>query len=297
MTSRTLVTVVIPAYNAERFLRAAVESVLAQVSWAAVEVVVVDDGSTDRTAEIAESLGTAVRCVRQPNAGVAAARNRGIEEASGAYIAFLDADDVWLPHKLERQLEQFRARPELVAVGCGLREVDEALVPLRDISGRTASWADLVCMRGDGGLTSGSRMLLPREALEELGGFDERLSTSADWDLAVRLAKQGPTACVQEPLVLYRKHSGNMHRGINVMEQDMRRLLATALPEDYAPRRLRREAYARLYGILAASYWEARKPLPAARCIATALGFRPAMLGAVLRRTLERAKAFRRVSV
>ncbi|MGO8688254.1 MAG: glycosyltransferase [Thermoguttaceae bacterium] len=97
------VTVVIPCFNAARFLRATLESALNQ-SHAPIEVLVIDDGSTDQSAAIAASYGPPVRVISQTNQGESIARNRGIEEARGSWIAFLDADDIWLPEKLERQI-------------------------------------------------------------------------------------------------------------------------------------------------------------------------------------------------
>ena len=96
------VTVVIPCFNAARFLRETLESALNQ-SHAPIEVLVIDDGSTDQSAAIAASYGPPVRVISQTNQGESVARNRGIEEARGSWIAFLDADDIWLPEKLERQ--------------------------------------------------------------------------------------------------------------------------------------------------------------------------------------------------
>ena len=105
MNQSLSISVVIPAYNAEGCVVRAVESVLAQ-SRPAMEVIVVDDGSRDATAAVAERFGPAVRVLRQANGGPAAARNHGVREAGGEWIAFLDADDAWLPQKLERQAEK-----------------------------------------------------------------------------------------------------------------------------------------------------------------------------------------------
>jgi glycosyltransferase involved in cell wall biosynthesis len=107
---RPVVSVVIPAFNAARYLGEALDSVFGQ-TLTDLELVVVDDGSTDETPQVVQGYGSRVRYVRQPNAGVASARNRGVAESSGRYVAFLDADDVWLPGKLERQLEALAARP------------------------------------------------------------------------------------------------------------------------------------------------------------------------------------------
>ncbi len=111
MTPR-LISCVIPVFNGERYLGEALESVLAQ-SYQPLEVIVVDDGSTDGTAEVARRYGERVRYVWQPNAGETAARNLGLTAAQGEFIAFLDADDVWHSEKLERQIARFQERPEI----------------------------------------------------------------------------------------------------------------------------------------------------------------------------------------
>ena len=114
-----LVSVVIPVYNGERFLAQAIESVLGQ-TWREVEVIVVDDGSSDHSGEIARRFAP-VRCLRQDNAGQAAARNRGAAAATGRFLAFLDADDLWLADKLERQLTAFRSAPDWPPCSAGRR--------------------------------------------------------------------------------------------------------------------------------------------------------------------------------
>ena len=108
------ISVVIPAYNHGRFLREAIDSVLAQ-TYAPLEIIVVDDGSTDDTEQIVRSYGDRVRYIRQQNAGVGAARNNGIANARGEYVAFLDSDDLWLPEKLAVQVEYMRRHPECAA--------------------------------------------------------------------------------------------------------------------------------------------------------------------------------------
>jgi glycosyltransferase involved in cell wall biosynthesis len=107
-----LVSCIVPVYNGERFLAEALESILAQTH-TRLEVIVVDDGSTDNTASVVATFGDRVAYVFQENAGPATARNRGIQETRGEFIAFLDADDLWLETKLEKQLARFRERPEL----------------------------------------------------------------------------------------------------------------------------------------------------------------------------------------
>ena len=107
-----LISCIVPAYNGERYLGQTIDSILGQ-TYRPIEVIVVDDGSTDRTADVAAGYGAPVRLISQPNAGPAAARNTGIEAARGVFLAFLDSDDLWHEEKLERQMQRFAARPEL----------------------------------------------------------------------------------------------------------------------------------------------------------------------------------------
>ena len=113
MSAQSRVTCVIPVFNGERYLSATIESVLQQTG-ADLEIIVVDDGSTDGTRAVAERFGNSVHYVYQVNNGPASARNRGIEMASGEFIAFLDADDLWHPRKTQIQLARFAERPELM---------------------------------------------------------------------------------------------------------------------------------------------------------------------------------------
>src|SRR5689334_21473917 len=108
MGERPNVSVVIPTYNRAAFLPAAIDSALSQ-SYPPCEILVVDDGSTDHTADVVAAYRARVRLIAQSNQGTAAGRNAGVAASSGAYVAFLDSDDLWLPHKLERQMERFAA--------------------------------------------------------------------------------------------------------------------------------------------------------------------------------------------
>ena len=117
------VSVVIPTYNYGRFIKTAIGSVLDQTRSPA-EIVVVDDGSTDETAAVVAAFGKAVRYIRQDNAGVCAARNRGVSESTGELIAFLDADDTMEPSNLEKQVARFESDDEIGLVHCAMREFD-----------------------------------------------------------------------------------------------------------------------------------------------------------------------------
>ena len=249
------VSVIIPAYNHARFLGACVESALGQ-TLAPAEVIVVDDGSTDDTAAVLERFSGHVHVVRQPNRGVSAARNAGAAAAQGDALAFLDADDEWLPRKLEAQVARLQAGPLVGLVHCGVVEIDaEGRVlgeRLDGLEGRVAE--EMMLFRRGVILGGGSAAVVPRGAFSETGGFDESLSTSADWDLYHRIARRRAVAFVPQALVRYRVHGGNMHADVGRTAREMRRAYERAFAEDTALRPMRRLAYGGLHAMLAGSF-------------------------------------------
>jgi glycosyltransferase involved in cell wall biosynthesis len=228
-TGGARVSAIIPVHNGAAFLADAVQSVLDQTRPVA-ECVVVDDGSTDGTAEVLRSFGAAVKVVRQPQGGVAAARNAGMEAASGDVFAFLDADDVWLPHKLDRQLSALAENPTCGAFCSGYVMTDSTLEGRRGVLVRdgvtTAEPAMLLEGPGIGFSFTG---VVTREAAQAAGPFDGRLSTSADLEYAWRVATRSGLVAVREPLALYRQHGGGqMHHDLVRLEHDMALLWADA---------------------------------------------------------------------
>ena len=165
------ITVVIPAYNAERFLADAIQSILAQ-DYAHLDIVVVDDGSTDETAAVAQNFGPSVRVIRQANAGIGRARNAGVEIATSDLLAFLDADDVWVEDSLATRLAHLEAQPDLDGV-FGLVEtwydgVEQASFAVK--AGEVAS-----------GTIAGT-LLIKRECFHKAGAFtDARLGEFIEW--------------------------------------------------------------------------------------------------------------------
>ncbi len=208
-----LVSVVIPAFNAERFIGEAIDSVLAQTHHN-LDVWVVDDGSTDGTAAVVTERcisDTRVRLLRQRNSGVSAARNTGARASRGTYIAFLDADDVWHPAKIERQVAIFaKGAANLGLVYCRCEEIDSASrvvarpdFPLTDGD----AYAALVMFNFGG---SGSAMIVPRTVYDEVGGFDISLSGAADWDFCLAVAERYDLGSDPDYLVGYRRVPGSM---------------------------------------------------------------------------------------
>lgn len=207
--SAPLVSVVIPSHNRPDMLAAAIESVLAQ-TLSDLEVVVVDDGSQPPVQIPEAQQARGVRVVRHEQAqGVCAARNRGIEEARGRWVALLDDDDRWRPEKLARQIEALQPPARWSYTGCDVVNIDGELE-------RPFRREDLE--RADDDIISGNRIGTPssvmaeRTLLLEAGGFSTQLSVLADWDMWIRLARNAPAAPVEEALVEYVVHDGGMHR-------------------------------------------------------------------------------------
>jgi glycosyltransferase involved in cell wall biosynthesis len=200
--SGPLITVIIGAFDAERYLGEAIESVLAQ-TYRNLELIVVDDGSTDRTGEIAASYGDPVRCIRQENGGMAASRNRAIPEARGDYLAFLDADDRFPPDKLERQLAVFEADPELDIV---YGHVTEFLSPDLDED----ALALLRAPEHDVPWPTPNLMLVKRESFLRVGLFSSDLKVGIGVDWHARANELGLRSAVPPILALERRlHAEN----------------------------------------------------------------------------------------
>ena len=192
------ISVVVPAYNAARFLPRCLGSVFAQTLKPA-EVIVVDDGSTDDTAALAAGLGA--RVISQANGGIASARNTGIGIASGEWIAFLDADDRWAPEKLERQVA--RIRPETVLVYTGIRIFDDQGIRSEQRAVDPAAAKKMLRYRNP---ITPSAALLKREAVVRIGGFRKGLDACEDWGLWFRMRPLGQFESVPEPLTDYYVH-------------------------------------------------------------------------------------------
>jgi glycosyltransferase involved in cell wall biosynthesis len=207
---RPLVTVIIPAYNAARFIRPTIDSVLDQ-TFQDFEFLVVDDGSTDETADVVRAYGTRIRYLWKPNGGQSSSRNVGIREARGEFIAFLDHDDLWYPEKLARQVALMQASPSLGVVTTGSVLFDdqgdlETEIPVLPESSGPALLARLLLGNVIG---SCSKVLVRAACFRELGAFDEELRMAEDWEMWYRIATRYDIVAIPEPLIRYRIHAGN----------------------------------------------------------------------------------------
>lgn len=198
-----LVSCIIPVFNGERYLAEALDSIVAQTH-TAIEVLVVDDGSTDGTAAVATNGRYPVRYFRQANAGPSVARNHGLRESRGAFVAFLDADDRWHPEKLERQLRLCDERPSVaatVAHAVMFHEAGSAPTP-----GRRPDDVPVPAY------ISGS-LMARRAAFDRVGLFDSALSHADDTSWFLRARTLGVDVALMPDVLLYRRlHDGNMSR-------------------------------------------------------------------------------------
>ena len=253
---KPLVSAIIPNYNYSRYICEAVESALNQ-TYKNVEVIVVDDGSSDDSLKVLSGYGDRIKVISQKNAGVAMARNNGVEVSTGEYVAFLDADDVWLPDKVEKQVDRFLAEPALGLVHVGVQDIsaegNDLDVHTDGMQGKVSH--ELLLFDRPVILGGGSGIMVPRNVFDEVGGFDTRLSTSADWDLFYQISSRYEVGFVSDVLLRYRFHGSNMHGNIDRMQREMIVGFDKAFEGSLAPQNIKRDAYANLYRTLSGSYF------------------------------------------
>jgi glycosyltransferase involved in cell wall biosynthesis len=222
MPESPLVSVIIPVYNCQQYLAAAIDSVLAQ-TYRAVEVIVVDDASTDDSAAVAQRYPAPVRYVAQPHSGAGAARNHGVRQAQGQFLAFLDADDVWLPDKLTRQMAAFHAHPTLDMVFGYVKQfhspdVDEQL--------RTRWGYVEEILRG---YLPGT-LLIRRDAFCRAGFFATQWQLGEFIDWYVKATESGLQSYMCPEIVMHRRiHATNMGIRKHQHRRDYVRILKAAL--------------------------------------------------------------------
>ena len=254
-----LISAVIPVYNGEQTIEETIASVLTQTV-IDLEIIVVNDGSTDGTLEVISSIaddfpaGTLrerLHIFSYPNAGLATSRNRGIEKATGEYIAFLDADDLWRQDKLELQLRSLQENPQAAVAYSWTDFIDEESHFLRPGSHISASgnvWKKLLQVNF---IENGSNVLIRKTVFDRIGTFDPNLSTAADWEMWLRIARHFEFVTVEKVQVLYRFSPSSMSAKIRHQEteclQVLNRNFAAFSPDDL---QLQRDCLANLYRYL-----------------------------------------------
>lgn len=229
MTETPRISCIIPVFNCERYIGESLDSVLAQTCPVS-EILVVDDGSTDGTAAVVAGYeDRGVRYVRQENMGPAAARNRGVAGTGGGFVAFLDADDLWAPDKLERQVARFRERPEL---GFVITHFTSFWTP--DLKEEEDSYQDPRTARVLPGYLM-QTMLVRRDVLESVGPLEESLMSGEDQDWFLRAEDLGVAMEVLPEILLQRRlHPDNMTRRLG---QEVQRNLLRVVRRSMARRR------------------------------------------------------------
>ncbi len=278
-TAPHLVSVIVATYNMGGYLPQAVHSVLAQ-AYPSVEVCIVDDGSSDDTPAVVKRWDSdpRVHVHRQPNAGQARAKNKGIELSSGSYVAFLDADDTWLPEKLAKQMPLFAGRPEVGVVYSDYERMDQDGQPLpkgptRMYRGRIS--APLLVDN----FVSFPSAVVRRECLERFGVFDEALGMGIDYDLWLRLSAHYDFDFISEPTVRYRIWSGQMSKNYRGRYEAGIRIMQKFIDQNpqLVPQAVLREAWAHTYtGRGNRILWQEQDRRAAFRDYFRALSFRAA---------------------
>lgn len=255
-----IISVIIPAYNAEKTLEKTIESVLQQTffDW---ELIIINDGSQDSTVEVVSRIrDPRIQLFSYPNAGVSASRNRGIAKASGEFIAFLDADDLWTPDKLEASLQALQANPQAAVAYSWTDYIDESGQFFRPGNHLTENGNVYAKLLLGFFLENGSNALIRKQALTEVGGFDESLAGPEDWEISLRLARQYQFIAVPIPQVLYRLSPQSASSNIEKMELQYLRMLDLVFQQAPAPfQTLKKQSLRNLYNYLVSRALEARE--------------------------------------
>ncbi|HEY9646792.1 MAG TPA: glycosyltransferase [Chroococcidiopsis sp.] len=245
------ISVIIPVYNGEKTIQATIQSVLDQ-TFADFELLVIDDGSTDRTLEVvAQITDPRLKVLSFPNRGVAVSRNLGFQHSSGAFISFIDADDLWTPDKLEAQLQQLENHPQAAIAYSWTNCIDDRGKFLRQCSYVHWSGDVLPQLLLDDFIGSGSNVMIRREAYAEVGGFDQQLTNAQDTDLWLRLAARYHFVNVPSPQILYRISQQSMSSNLLGLEASNLTVIERAFaqaPDDL--QHLKSHAIANLYKYL-----------------------------------------------
>jgi glycosyltransferase involved in cell wall biosynthesis len=209
------VAVIIACYNQAHFLSEAIESILDQ-SYRPIQIIVVDDGSTDNTAQVAAGY-SGVRLLRQENQGLSAARNAGLRTSQGTYVVFLDADDRLLPEALETGVKSLNAHPECAFVYGHIKLIaaDGSALPTPYQSGiKTGHYVELLRHNY---IWSPGAVMYRGAIFNSVSGFNSLINASADFDLNIRIARSFPVYCHNKVILEYRRHDANMSRDLALM--------------------------------------------------------------------------------
>ena len=223
------VSIVIPAYNAQEYIREAVDSALSQ-TYRHTEVIVVDDGSTDQTTEILQEFGQSIRLISQKNAGTAEACNAGVSAAKGEWVAFLDADDQWLPEKLERQVSRCArfaiSHTDSICFGANLQKEIRRSALQEMYFGRVLEKILIA------NFITKSTVMVARDVYVSAGGFSRAYDAVEDWPLWMKICADYDLGYVAEPLTRYRVHPQSKSMRARATDTAHMRIIHDAFSEE-----------------------------------------------------------------
>jgi glycosyltransferase involved in cell wall biosynthesis len=254
-----LVSVVIPAYKAATYLTETIISVQNQTH-THLELIIIDDGSPDNQADVVAPLVASderIRYIKQKNGGVASARNHGYRLSKGDFVAFLDADDVWLPDNIALKVAQFETKNELGLVHSDAIVFDQNSTPTGEYLKGKDGWILEDLLRWETPcIPAPSSILVKRSVIEKVGGFNTSLSNAADQEFFFRVAQYYKIGRIATPLWMYRVHDQNMHSNIALMEKDALRAYQLAeVNKLFKSKSFRNLCFANMYLIVGASWW------------------------------------------
>lgn len=287
-----LVSIIIPAYNCERYIGETLESVMRQTVHD-FEIVIVDDGATDNQKKVIDRFmekDSRIKYIYQDHQGVSSARNNGFRNSRGKFIAFLDADDVWLPENLEVKLEKFRKE------NIGLVHSDARIINAcsqegdKILCGMEGELLDSLLLWSGTQIPGPSSILLKREVIDTVGVFDENLSTAADKEFFFRVAARFRIGRVRQITWKYRLHNDNMHKNILRMEKDVLFMYEKArILKLFHSKSFEGKCFSAMYLILAASWAGEEKNFKRAFVfVLKAIKSDPAAIINVVRRAVNR---------
>jgi glycosyltransferase involved in cell wall biosynthesis len=245
------VSVIIPVYNRAGFLREAIDSVLNQ-TWGDFEIIVVDDGSTDGTGEVAKSYGDRIRYFHKKNEGPSKARNHGASRGRGRYLGFLDSDDIWEPHKLDVQMTFLESHPEVELISCGSYALGTPRKRRSPIRGHMCG--DLFLDLYQRSFINTSGVVMTRDSFFQAGPFDEAIRTAEDYDLWLKVARTSTMAYLDAPLVGIRKHPDELSKNKLELRQNAIRVIQKHFDPTRVPERIYRRRLADLNIYLGRGY-------------------------------------------
>ena len=255
------VSVIMAAYNHAGYIAQAITSVLSQ-SWHDLELIVIDDGSTDRTREVVAAFADPVRYIYQENQGQGGARNTGIAHARGEFVSFLDDDDLWLPGCLETVVAVLRSRPEVGALYASCQVIDGAGNRLPQIMSRVVEPGEMYATLVEGGWFPPLVVTVRKSVLDDVGPLDLSLRGTDDWELWLRVASKHVFVGISDVVALYRMHGGGLSANTEHMLHDKIKAIAKHFgPEEGDPSTwpaIRRRAYGGAYRLAGLAHLEAR---------------------------------------